>query len=213
MKLDGNTLIFDTETISTEKRFIYNIGYLIINPDGKVLTSRDMLVRQVYDNKPLFATAYYANKRPLYTSKMKGRRTKKVSWGEACRIMLKDLKENNVLDGYAFNSSFDVSSFYFTHNFFGNKRRPLDGIKVHDIMNNIKVFTQTEDYRKFCKANGFMTKNGRVKQTAEVVYAYITNNPDYAEEHTALEDSKIETEILLYALSKTESEVETESEE
>ena len=212
--LDGNLLVFDTETISTEKRFIYNIGYVIVDPDGKYLVERDMLVRQVYDNKPLFETAYYANKRPLYLSKMKGRQTKKVSWGEACRVMLKDIKQYHVLDGFAFNSRFDVGAFYFTHNFFGNKRRPLDGIKVHDIMDYIKVFTQTEEYKEWCKANGFMTSNGRVKQTAEVVYAYITANPDYTEEHTALEDSRIETEILEYAIGKiAETPDETESED
>lgn len=212
--LDGNLLVFDTETISTEKRFIYNIGYVIIDLDGKHLVERDFLIRQVYDNKPLFATAYYADKRPLYLSKMKGRQTKKVSWGEACRIMLKDIKDYNVADGFAFNSPFDTSAFYFTHNFFGNKRRPLDGIRINDIRKIIKVFTETEEYKEWCKANGFITATGRAQETAEAVYAYITANPNYVEEHTALEDSKIETEILLYAISKiAETPDETESEE
>lgn len=212
--LDGNLLVFDTETISTEKRFIYNIGYVIVDPDGKYLVERDMLVRQVYDNKPLFETAYYANKRPLYLSKMKGRQTKKVSWGEACRVMLKDIKQYHVLDGFAFNSPFDVGAFYFTHNFFGNKRRPLDGIKVHDIRKLIKVFTETEEYKEWCKANGFLTAKGRPQETAEVVYAYITANSNYVEEHTALEDSRIETEILEYAIGKiAETPDETESED
>ena len=36
-------------------------------------------------------------------------------------------------------------------------------------------------------------------KTAEAVYAYITGNPEYSEEHTALEDSKIEAAILFEA--------------
>lgn len=198
----GNILVFDTETISLEKSFIYNLGYVIVNPaDGTTLLERNFIIRQIYDNKPLFATAYYANKRPLYTAMLKGRRTRKVDWGTACRIMCKDIKEYNVADGYAFNSPFDAKAFYFNHLFYRNKRRPLDGIKVNDIMDYIKIFTETEEYKTFCKTNGFICKNGRVKRTAEACYAYITNNPSYKEEHTALEDSKIEWVILQRALA------------
>ena len=96
MKPDGNILVFDTETISLEKSFIYNLGYVIVDPDGKTLLERSFVIRQIYDNKPLFATSYYAKKRPLYISMLKGRRTKKVSWGDACRLMCKDIKEYGV---------------------------------------------------------------------------------------------------------------------
>lgn len=215
MKLDGNILVFDTETISLNKSFIYNLGYVIVNADGKVIGKRNLIIRQIYDNKPLFATAYYANKRPIYTSYMKGRTAKKVSWGEACRIMAKDIKDYQVIDGFAFNSNFDEKAFYFNHLFFRNKVRPLDGIKVHDIMDYIGVFTETEEYKAFCKINGFVCKNGRVRRTAESCYAFITNNPNYKEEHTALEDSIIEAVILGYAFNRlADQEIdETESEE
>lgn len=204
MKPDGNIVVFDTETISLEKQFIYNLGYVVVAPDGTRLRERNFVIRQIYDNKALFATSYYAQKRPLYTRMLKGRRTKKVSWGDACRLMCKDLKEFEVLDGFAFNSPFDVKAFYFNHLFYRNKRRPLDGIKVHNIMDYIGVFTQTEEYKSFCKENGFVCRNGRVKRTAESCYAFISDNPHYEEEHTALEDSRIETEILLYCFAQTD---------
>lgn len=195
-----NILVFDTETISLNKQFIYNLGYVIADGNGQILLRRNLVIRQVYDNKPLFATSYYAEKRPLYTNYMKGRTAKKVSWGEACRIMKKDIKDYNVFNGFAFNSSFDERAFYFTHMFFRNKCRPLDGIKVHDIMDYIDIFTNTDEYKNFCKTNGFVCKNNRVKRTAEACYAYLTNNPGYKEEHTALQDSLIEAEILFYCL-------------
>ena len=199
-----NRIIFDTETISLNKSFIYNLGYVITDGDGKILLERDFVIRQIYDNKPLFATAYYAEKRPIYTRYMKSRRTKKVSWGEACRIMCKDIKDYGIEDGYAYNSNFDEKAFYFNHLFFRNKRRPLDGIFVHDIMDEIKVITQTEDYKQFCRDNGFMTKHStpRAKQTAEALYAYLTFNGEYKEEHTALADSRIESFILTECLKR-----------
>ena len=213
MTPDRNILVFDTETISLGKQFIYNLGYQIVSPDGSVLVERDLVIRQVYDNKPLFETAYYAGKRPLYTNGMRSKRMKKVAWGDACRIMAKDIKDHKITDGFAFNSSFDERAFYFNHLFFKNKVRPLDGIKVHDIMDYIKVFTETEEYKAFCKANGYVCKNGRVKRTAESCYAFISGSGCYREQHIALADSRIEKDILLYSLARmSENPDETEDE-
>ena len=195
-----NKIIFDTETISLEKAFCYNLGYVITNEKGEILLSRNFIIKQVYDNKPLFATAYYATKRPLYTSYMKGKKAKKVLWGVACKTMAKDIADYGVKVGYAYNASFDTKVFYFNHLFFKNKTRPLDNIIIKDIMDFIP-FTTSQAYKDFCKVNGFLTKNGRCKITAETAYAFITNNPNYKEEHTALEDSKIESAILEYGLA------------
>ena len=194
-----NILVFDTETISLNKQFIYNLGYVIADADGKVLETKDLVIRQIWDNAELFATAYYAYKKPIYINRMKGRQTKKVSWGDACRIMLNDIKKYGIKNVYAYNSTFDEKAFYFNHLWYRNKRRPLDGVFVHDIMDYIKPITETDEYKKFCKDNGFMTKHStpRPRKTAESVYAYISNNRQYQEEHTALEDSKIELAILL----------------
>jgi len=194
-----NIIVFDTETISLEKSFIYNVGWVVADlVSGQVVKKVDLVIRQIYDNKPLFATAYYSNKRPLYTNRMKGKKTLKVSWGEMCHLMLKDIKEYKIENVYAYNSAFDTKAFYFNHLFFRNKVRPLDYVKVNDIMDYIKIITTTQEYKNFCKENNFLTKHStpRPKQTAESVYAFITNNKDYKEEHTALQDSIIEYEIL-----------------
>lgn len=196
-----NYLVFDTETISLNKPFIYNLGYRILSAKGEVLVDRDFVIRQIYDNKPLFATAYYANKRKLYTSKMKAKKALKVSWGEACRVMAKDIKQFNITTAWAYNSDFDEKAFYFNHLFYRNKVRPLDPVQVCDIMDEIDNITDTTEYKEFCKAYGFLTnhKTPRPRKTAEAVFAFITGNPNYCEEHTALEDSKIEAAILLKA--------------
>jgi hypothetical protein len=62
--------------------------------------------------------------------------------------------------------------------------------------------TQTEEYQEFCKANGRMTKHKtpRCRENAETLYAFLTGNPDYVEQHTALADCEIELAILLAAL-------------
>lgn len=55
-------------------------------------------------------------------------------------------------------------------------------------------------YQKFCFDNGFITnhKNPRPQLKAEILYRFITNNLDFEESHTGLEDVLIEKEIFVY---------------
>ena len=43
-----------------------------------------------------------------------------------------------------------------------------------------------------------LTKNGKVRLTAEIIYRFISKDNDFVESHTGLEDVTIETEILAY---------------
>jgi hypothetical protein len=65
----------------------------------------------------------------------------------------------------------------------------------------------SKKYVKFCKENGFMTEKGNCKTSAEVVYAYLTNNTNFVEEHTGLSDAKIEYDILIMA-KKTKKKID-----
>ena len=47
----------------------------------------------------------------------------------------------------------------------------------------------------------WFTEAGNYSTTAEVVYRFLINNPDYAEEHTALADSDIECDILCHCVA------------
>ena len=47
--------VFDTETISTNKPFVYNIGYLIYDTEtDKTLLKKDFVVKEIWQNKELF---------------------------------------------------------------------------------------------------------------------------------------------------------------
>ena len=53
--------------------------------------------------------------------------------------------------------------------------------------------------RGVCESeNGYLTKNGQVRKTAEIIYRYITKDNDFTESHTGLEDVMIEKEILAH---------------
>jgi hypothetical protein len=64
-----------------------------------------------------------------------------------------------------------------------------------------KVFIG-EDYDTFCYENNFVTKRGCKRYTAEILYRFLTNDLEFEEEHTGLEDVLIEKEIFAYCMAK-----------
>jgi hypothetical protein len=192
----------DTETISTnEKKFCYNVGYVIADTDSRsILCKKDFVVEQIWHNRALFETAYYADKRPLYVSALRGKRAIMDKWGYIMRELAKDFREHKVEYAYAFNSPFDDSVFTFNCDWF-KTNNPLDTVPVLDIRGMVSQFiTNDPAYLQFCEDNKRFTDSGNYSANAETVYQYITANHDFVEAHTALADSEIETEILFTCL-------------
>ena len=194
-------LVLDTETINLEKQFVYDLGYKIADADGNVVARKSYVISQVFNNKELFATGYYSNKMPLYLERLASGYSKKVGWGHAMRYLANDIKKYGITEIYAYNSKFDTKAIAFMCGWF-NVVNPLGDKEILDIMDFIKPITNTKEYKDFCKENGYMTKHKypRPQMKAETLYRYLTDNVDYEEEHTGLEDSLIELEILLTAL-------------
>ena len=197
-------LVLDTETISLDKPFIYDLGYVITNDKGEIILKKSYVISQVWNNKELFATSYYANKKPLYVERLKSGYSKKVSWGNAIRYLLNDIKKYNIENVYAYNSKFDSRALNFMCAWYKSKVKM--NIEIQDIMEFIKPITNTKEYKDFCESNGYMTnhKKPQPQKKAETLYRYLKNDNEFIEEHTGLEDSLIELEILMTALGLLE---------
>ncbi len=198
-----NIMVFDTETVNLNKPFCYNIGYVIYNTDtDKMLAQKDFVVEQIWHNVPLFSTAYYANKRPIYVSRMKARKTKMNKFGYICKEMIRDLNTFNVEYAYAYNAPFDEKVFEYNCDYF-KCNNPFDTVPILDIRGNVHnsiAFNQV--YKNFCEQYNRFTEKGNYSTTAESVYQYITGVIDFEEEHTALADSVIELEILVSTVGR-----------
>ena len=194
-------LVLDTETINLEKQFVYDLGYTIADADGNVVARKSYVISQVFNNKELFATGYYSNKMPLYLERLASGYSKKVGWGHAMRYLANDIKKYGITEIYAYNSKFDSRALNFMCAWY-KVVNGLGGIEIQDIMNFIKPITKSQDFINFCESNGYMTnhKTPQPQKKAETLYRYLTNNADYEEEHTGLEDSLIELQILMTAL-------------
>ena len=191
-------LILDTETIGLEKCFCYNIGWVIRDTETlEILVKKDYVVKQFWENKPLFETAYYANKKQLYIKALRSRKATIKYWGFIMLDLIRDIEKYDIKLSYAFNSPFDSKVIDFNCDWF-KCSNPLDYTSLIDIRALVNPIVFSKEYRNFCIGNNFLTESNNLKVNAEVIYRFITGKITFQEEHTALNDSIIESDILLW---------------
>lgn len=196
-----NYCVFDTETTSVEKPFCYNIGYVIVNDEIGVVLERDYVVEQVWHNPMLFTTAYYADKRDIYVSRMRSKQTIMDKFGYICQQMIRDFKMYDISMAFAYNSSFDERVFNFNCDWF-KCNNPFDNIEIKDIRGFVHNFLIDDKFKEFCEKNEYFTESGNYSTTAETLFRFVSGDNDFVEEHTALADSRIENIILRVALDR-----------
>lgn len=204
-------LLVDTEFVNLNKPFVYDLSYLIARKVGDkytTLKSVGNVVRQVYQNKMMFETAYYSEKRKLYTNAMKGKTYKQNYFGNILRQLKKDIKEYNVSMVLGYNVNADLRSIGFTSEFL-KLDNPLNETKVIDLMPIVvNTICDTDNYKNFAKENKLITEKGYYKMSVESVMKYITNDIYFTEKHLGKSDNENEIDLLNYAISKGASLIE-----
>ena len=192
-----NIMVFDTETTNLEKPFCYNIGYVVMDTESReIRAKRDFVVEQVWHNTMLFTTAYYADKREIYVSRMRGRKVLMEKFGYITQQMCRDIADFEIQHAYAYNSGFDERVFAYNCDWF-KCINPFDNVAIHDIRGYVhRKVAWNEDFQKFCDEQKEYTESGNYSTTAETVFRYLTGDLEWSEEHTALADSEIELAIL-----------------
>lgn len=207
--------ITDTETANTlmqnDKLFMrdvqaYDIAIAIIDRFGHVYAVLRLIIDEVFHNPALMTSAYYAAKIPEYVRQINEGEAQLVSIYEARRMVKELLEQYNVKVIMAHNARFDENALKSTIRYQTKSKvryfLPYD-IEWWDTMKMANdVICKKKSYIKFCKENGFMTKHStpRPRQTAEVLYRYITNDPTFKEAHRGFDDIQIEKEIFAYCI-------------
>lgn len=189
----------DTETVggASNPTGMYNLGCVIHDKDGNIFATTSMLVMEHYDK---IRNGDYAKKNfPIYEERLcRGEMTAIASEAQAVEVVRSLCKMYNVKYVMAYNSSFDFTKTVC--------RELLVDFEFIDIyLMALQTITHLKKYAKFCRENELYSRSGKTCSTsAESVYAFITDNADYAEEHTALSDAMIEMEIFkrCYAMHK-----------
>ena len=180
----------DTETVggATNPLGFYHLGGIIHDRQGNVVGCFNYLVAEML---PYVLEDDYAKKNlPLYFEMLQNGTATLIDTQEnAIAVVNSTLSYHNVNVMTAFNSGFDYC-----------KTQCADLLEGRDFIDlwlmALECICQKASYKKFCAESGRYNKKGNCKTNAETVYAYLTDTPDYCEEHTALEDSKIELEIF-----------------
>ena len=177
----------------------------IIDKQGNVLVSRSFAIKEIYQDKELMSSAYYAHKLPQYEEEIANGERKLVSFFEARRQFFADCKKYNVKTVSAHNASFDLRALKNTARLLtGSKCRYFFkyGTEIWDTLKMSRdVFRQLKGYEKFCRKNNYVTKNNQIRYTAEILFRYISGNNNFIEKHKGIDDVQIESDILVYLLN------------
>ena len=213
-----NFLVLDGETCNTPKidgqldvknGQVYDLGGMVINEYGEEKTRFSFVNSDVFFGMPnQMREAYFSDKIPQYIKDINmGIRQVLNTWQIWKRIR-QICKEYNVQAIVAHNAYFDITTLNatlryqtksFKRYFLPYKMKVIDSLKIAR-----KVFGKDPNYIKFCQDNGYMTNTTkpRPRLTAEVLWRYISNNPEFIESHTGLEDVEIESKIFAACLEK-----------
>ena len=196
-------IMFDTETANDiECPLCYDFGFSVLDTDnGKTIEKHSYVVADIFCDKELMATAYFADKIPQYWADIKSGKRALRRWATIRAIVKEVMAQYGIDTVVAHNARFDYSSTATTQRYLTcSKWRyffPYGTKFVCTLKMAREVFGKDEKYIAFCEQNKYTTKQNKPRLTAEILYRYLTDNLGFVESHTGLEDVEIETEIFL----------------
>lgn len=199
-------LVVDTETANTiTEPLPYDISYTIIDINTKeVLSAHAFVVAEIYLDKDLMNTAYYAKKIPLYERDLASGKRTLARLSTIQRIITAEMQMYNVEAVGAYNMNFDkralnkderliTSSKYRWFFPYGTEFFCIWAMACSSILRSKRFIQWAID-------NACVSACGNIQTSAEVAYRYITKDIEFNEDHMGLEDVAIETEILFKIL-------------
>lgn len=191
--------IVPSEKVDAHNMLVYDWGWLVFDKKNNEYISRSFIVEEIFFGEyNKMKSSYYANKLPQYFRDIADGKRIVKPFVEIVKIFKQDLNDYNCKIITAHNAYFDYTSLRTTAKFLG-----LDNLypfpKNATLWDTMKMARDTICKNKtYC----FYTSKGSKSATAENLYKYISQNYDFKESHTALEDVQIEKEILLACLSQ-----------
>lgn len=201
-------IMLDTETTNDiECPICYDLGFSVVDLDeGEVIERHSYVVADVFCDKELMSSAYFIDKVPQYWTDIKNGTRMLRRWA-TIRAIIKDVMAQYEVDTVvAHNARFDYTSTATTQRYLTSSKWryffPYGTKFVCTLKMAREVFGKDNEYIAFCKEHEFLTTYKKPKFTAEVIYRYLTNDIEFVESHTGLEDVEIETVILLECIKR-----------
>lgn len=204
--LEDRFIVIDTETTnSIDDPICYDVGFAVVDILGNVYETHSFVVADVFLDKNLMASAYFADKIPQYWDDIKAGKRELKTFFNIKRKFLEVIKNYNITIVLAHNARFDYRSLNLTMRYLTNSkyRYFLPKLEIWDTLKMSRmVLNKDERYGEFCYTNGYLTKGMCKRFTAEIIYRFITGDNEFIESHTGLEDVLIEKEIFTYCIKE-----------
>jgi len=199
--------VVDTETIGIENPLVYDFAVSIVDRNGHVYEDYNVLIGDVITDASLMKDAFYHKKvYTHYIPMLSAGLVKLAHWDTAIAKFRSMLAIHNVGAVCAYNMNFDVGAMWKTHLRFGNDKNNLTGGEYQRLCLwrfVVDAILSRPKYQKIATELGwFKSSTGNVITNAEKAYAYISGEWGFCEDHTAMSDVRIETEILLACLKQ-----------
>lgn len=200
-------IILDTETTNTvEEPIAYDVGFSVIDETGKAYESFSFVVADVFLDKELMKSAYFAEKIPSYWDDIKSGKRKLKTLYNVHRKIVEMMNKYSTKIVIAHNARFDVLSTKLTERYITKSKYryffPYGTMFVCTLKMARKVFSENEEYCAFCIENGYLTANGKNRYTAEILYRFLSGDNSFEESHTGFEDTEIEKIIFAECAKK-----------
>lgn len=200
-------IVVDTETTnSIDDPFCYDVGFAVVDVFGNIYEQYSFVVADIFLDKELMTSAYFAEKVPNYWNDIKAGTRELKTFRNIKKAFADCVKRNNVKIVLAHNARFDYRSLNLTLRYLTNSRQRFFfpfGTEIWDTLKMSREVLKNEpSYDEFCYTNEFLTKRMCKRYTAEIIYRFLINNIDFEENHTGLEDVLIEKEIFVYCLNQ-----------
>lgn len=204
--MDNLFMVVDTETTnSLDDPICYDVGFAVVDRIGNVLEQYSFVVADVFLDKDLMASAYFAEKIPQYWEDIKNKKRILAKFSTIRKIFAQACRKYSIRCVCAHNARFDNRSLNLTLRFLTcSKYRyffPF-GLEIWDTLKmSREVLNKNEKYGEFCYDNNYLTQRLCKRFTAEIIFRFLTDNVNFEESHTGLEDVLIEKEILSYCIN------------
>ena len=200
-------MMVDTETTNDiDCPIVYDVGYQVFTMRGELLCERSFVNADVFLDKEMMASAFFADKIPAYWQDIKNGTRELKTWFNIKKQIADDCKRFGVTVACAHNAAFDNRALNTTQRYITTSKYryflPF-GVEWWDTLKMARqLLKDNDDFGTFCYENDYLTKNGRRRYTAEIIYRWLSGCGEFEESHTGLEDVKIEREIFNYCLEK-----------
>ena len=191
-------LTIDTETCDLQGN-VYDMGWTIHNKKGEIFSEFNALVLETFSDPRKMMGAFYADKLFTHYAPMLERgEIVRLPWMDIIKQLRSDIMEFDVDVICAYNLAFDRRVIRQTHDMLGDGSKVLP--KMVDLLDIWRFACETKlsqvAYSRIARAQNWVSDAGNIRTGAEYAYRFCSGDYGFIEDHTALSDARIETEIL-----------------